>query len=184
MSLGPPGLSTDAERASLLSKIGYWYRDMDQLQNARLALEESVSLVPGQYETVKQLLATLIKLGDKKAVLERMSQLLHLDPHNPTVFDGCFAYARGSIVGWSDLLDLFDTLRTDYPGDQLVHANCNFYAGKLLINTDPASARKHFIVAQESFRKLFPRGHHVFAALRSALRQLSQAKRAIPPSGA
>lgn len=70
MSLGPPGLSTDAERASLLSKIGYWYRDMDQLQNARLALEESLSLVPSQYETVKQLLATLIKLGDKKAVLE------------------------------------------------------------------------------------------------------------------
>jgi hypothetical protein len=43
---------------------------MDQLQNARLALEESLSLVPSQYETVKQLLATLIKLGDKKAVLE------------------------------------------------------------------------------------------------------------------
>ena len=95
----------DAEKASLLSDIGYWYRNMGRLQDARHSLEESLALVPGHYETVKQLLATLTKLGDKNAMLELMSRLLRLDPHNPTAFDDCIMYARGSAVSWSDLLD-------------------------------------------------------------------------------
>jgi tetratricopeptide (TPR) repeat protein len=173
---------SDAERASLLSKVGYWYRDMGRLQDARQSLEASLALAPGHYETVKQLLATLTKLGDKNATLELMSRLLRLDPHNPTVFDDCIVYARGSIVTWPDLLDLLETLKTEYPDDQLVQANCDFYAGKMLMNTDPVSARKRLIVAQGLFRKLFPRGHQVFAALRSALRQVSKVGPAIPPS--
>lgn len=172
----------DPERAALLSRIGWWYRDMGRLPDARKPLEESLALVPGDYETVKQLLATLTKLGDKNAALELMSRLLRLDPHNPTVFDDCIMYARSGTVSWSDLLDLLETLRADYSSDQLVQANCDFYAGKMLVNTDPVSARKRFIVAQEAFRKLFPRGHHVFSTLRSALRQLSRLGPAVPPS--
>jgi hypothetical protein len=99
---------------------------------------------------VKQLLATLTKLGDKNATLILMSRLLRLEPHNPTVFDDCTVYARGSQITWSDLLDLFETLRTDCPDDQLVQANCDFYAGKMLMNADPLSARKRFITAQGS----------------------------------
>ncbi len=175
-------LPPDAEKASLLSRIGYWQRDMCRLQDARQSLEESLALVPGHYETVKQLLATLTKIGDKNATLELMSRLLRLDPDNPTVFDDCIIYARGSVVKWSDLLDLLETLRKDYRDDQLVQANCDFYAGKLLMSTDPASARKHLTAAQQSFRNFFPRGHQVFAALRSALRQLAQSKREAPPS--
>ena len=172
----------DAERALLLSKIGYWYRDMGRLQDARQSLEQSLALVPGRYEPVKQLLATLTKLGDKSATLELMSRLLRLDPHNPTVFDDCIIHAKGSTVSWPDLLHLLEALGTDYPEDQLVQANCNFYSGKVLMNTDPVSARKRLIAAQQSFRKLFPRGHQVFAALRSALQQLSKMGAVIPPS--
>jgi tetratricopeptide (TPR) repeat protein len=167
----------NAERASLLSQIGWWYRDMDRLHDARQSLEESLALVPGNYEAVKQLLATLTKLGDRNATLELMSRLLRLDPHNPTVFDDCIMYARGSVVCWSDSLDLLEALKSDFPDDQLVQANCDFYAAKMLMNTDPVSARQRLIVAQGSFRKLFPRGHQVFAAMRSALRQLSQHER-------
>jgi len=93
----------DAERASLLSEIGWWHRDMGRLQEAKHALETSLALVPGHYETVKQLLATLTKLGDKPATLDLISRLLRLDPHNPTVFDDCILYARGSSVSLSEL---------------------------------------------------------------------------------
>ncbi len=94
-----------AERASLLSRIGWWYKDMNRLEDARRSLEESLALVPGHYETVKQLLAALTKLGDRNATLELMSQLLRFDPHNPTVFDDCVMYAGSSSkVGWSELL--------------------------------------------------------------------------------
>jgi tetratricopeptide (TPR) repeat protein len=172
----------DTERARLLSEIGCWYRDMGQMQEARQALEASLALAPSHYETVKQLLATLTRLGDKTTTLELMSRLLRLAPHNPTVFDDCISYARRSTVSCSELLDLLEALKRDYPDDDLIRANCDFYAGKILLDADPVSARKRFVVAQASFRKLFPRGHQVFAALRSALRQLSRAGPPIPPS--
>lgn len=175
-------LSSAAEIASLFSKIGWWYRDMGQLQEARQALEKSLALVPGQYETVKQLLATLAKLGDDRAALELMRRLLRLDPHNPTVFDDCILYTRGTTVSWADLLGLFETLRTDYPNDQLVRANCDFYTGKLLFETDPRLARKRLLGARRLFKKLFPPDHQVFAALRSALDERAQAGLSIPPS--
>src|ERR1700692_4890825 len=171
-----------SERAGLLSQIGHWHREMGRWQDARQALEESLSIVPGHYETIKQLLATLIKLADKDATLDLMGRLVGLDPHNPTVFDDCIIYATGSAISSSDLLDLLETLRTDYRDDQLVQANCDFYACKLLMSADPVSARKHLTAAQQSFRKLFPRGYQVFAALRSALRQLAQSKREARPS--
>jgi tetratricopeptide (TPR) repeat protein len=169
-------------RAKLLSKIGFWHREMGELKNSRVALEECLSLVPNSYYALQQLRATLMKLGDRDAMLESMGRLLRLDPHNPTVFDECIEYTGSKAINCSDLLALLEALKNDYPEDQLVQANADFYAGKILIDTEPTSARKHIVLAQASFRKLFPRGHQVFAVTRSALRQLSQKKRGIPPS--
>lgn len=171
------------ERALLLSKIGLWHREMGELKSARLALEECLALVPNYYYAQQQLRATLMKLGDRDAMLESMRRLLRVDPHNPTVFDECIEYTGSKAIGSSDLLALLEALKNEYLEDQFVHANCDFYAGKILIDTDPVPARKHFLLAKASFRKLFPRGHEVFAAIRSALRQLSQKKRGIPPPG-
>jgi len=160
------------ERAHLLAQIGWWHRDMNQLQEARRSLEEALLLVPSYYDAIKQLLATLTKLGDKDATLALMSKLLRLEPRNPTVFNDCIAYATGSVVDWSDLLGLFEALGADHAADQLVQANCDFYAGKVLINIDPKSARDRLITAQKEFRKILPAGHQVFVALRSAIRRL------------
>jgi len=170
------------EKAGLLSKIGFWYREMGELENSRRALEEGLSLVPNNYYALVQLRATLTKLGDRDAMLESMKRLLRLDPHNPTVFDECIEYAGSKAISLSDLLALLEALKNDYPEDQLVQANADFYAGQLLIKTEPTSARKHIVLAQASFRKLFPSGHQVFTAIRSALRQLSKTKRGTPPS--
>lgn len=153
---------------------------MGRWEDARRALEESLSIVSSHYDTIKLLLATLTKLGDREATLDLMGRLMRLDPHNPTVFDDCILYSRGSsyskgsTVESPDLLHLLEALKADYPDDPLVGANCEFYMCKILITEDPASARNHLQLAQASFRGLFPRGHEVFKAIRSALRQLSQ----------
>jgi hypothetical protein len=127
---------------------------------------------------VKQLLATLTELEDKVATLELMDRLLRLDPLNPTVFDDCIIYAvaSGGSVNCTDLLGVFEALKTEYTHDAFVQANCEFYAGRVLINTDPVLARKHLTQAQTAFRKLLPRGHQVFTVLRSTIRQLSHEK--------
>ena len=157
------------ERARLLGEIGWYYRDMNRLEDARKPLEESLSLVPNSYETTKQLLATLTELGDKDAALKVMGRLLRLDPSNPTVFNDCITHARNSVVGSADLVGLFEVLKSDHTNNQPIAASCDFYIGKLLIDSDPALARNRLNDAQKALRKTLPPDHHVFEALRTAL---------------
>jgi tetratricopeptide (TPR) repeat protein len=169
-------ISTE-ERAQLLARIGFWRREMGELQESRRALQDSLSLIPSNYYALGQLQETLIRIGDRDAILQAMSRLLRLDPHNPTVFDECIAYTRSGKVNARDVLDLLEALRKDYHEDELVDASCDFYAGMVLIETDSALARKHLLAARASFRKLFPHGHQVFLAIRSGLQQLSPSKK-------
>lgn len=172
-------LVLDADKAQLLAEIGRWQQQMNQLKDARESFEKSLALAAhvrpanrAEYETTKQLLSVLIKLDDKGAVVALMARLLRLDPHNPTVFNDCIEYARVGSVGSADLTALFENLQKDYPNDQLVQANCEFYIGSVLIGVDPGSAKERMIVAERSFRQIFPSDHRVFTALSSALRVL------------
>jgi tetratricopeptide (TPR) repeat protein len=163
------------ERAGLLRQVGHWYRDMGQFQEARQALEESLSLDSSEncYWTIRELLPVLAKLGDRSRAIEVMAVLLRLDPHNPTVFNDCFNFAAMWIERTA-LLTLFDTLKAEKADDQLVQANCDFYSGNLLVHDDLELAKKHFIAARKIFRGVFPRGHYVFGALRRALKEYSR----------
>lgn len=169
-----------SKRAFLLRKLGRCYREMDQFDEARLALEQSLPLDPGNaYHIIRELLPVLAKLGDRKRAKELMSLLLRLDPRNPTVFNDCFTFGSGWIER-SELLTLFDTLKVERAEDQFVQANCNFYSGNLLVHDKPASARKRFIEAKNSFRGMLPSNHQVFRALRVALRECPRAIRRSP----
>ena len=163
---------SDEERAGLLANIGLWRREMDDLQSSRRALEESLSLMHNNYYALEQLRFTLMKSGDKVAMLEAMSKLLRLDPHNPTVFNDCLAYTGSGVVTKSDLLTLLESLRNDYPGDDLVSASCDFYAARILMDTDTASAKNHLMAAQGKFRKSLKPDHEVFAAIKAALEKI------------
>jgi tetratricopeptide (TPR) repeat protein len=162
------------ERAGLLARMGLWHREMRNLQESKRVLEESLSLMPNNYYALEELRSTLIRIGDKDAALKAMGKLVRLDPHNPTVFDDCIAYASGGPVTKSDVLSILHGLSNDYPDDDLVQANCDFYSGKILIETDPASAREHLVAAEQGFRKLFPPEHQVFAAVQSGLAEVSR----------
>jgi tetratricopeptide (TPR) repeat protein len=164
-----------SERVRLLRELGHWYRDMGQFSDARRPLEESLSiglsLDPSfGYHTIKELLPVLADLGDRIRAKELMSLLLRLDPHNPTVFNDCFAFSAGWIER-SELLALIDALKAEQPDDEFVQANCDFYAGNLLVPDNLASAKKRFIAARQTFRCILPHEHQVFRALRLALKQ-------------
>jgi len=163
-----------SERARLLREAGYWYRDMDQLSEATVVLEESLLIVPDgadAYYTINELLPVLAGVRDSKRAKEVMSHLLRLDPTNPTVFNDCFKHAAGWIER-RDMLEIIDTLRREHSPNELVLANCDFYAGNVLTVDDPASARRRFTAARQVFRKLLPANHTVFRALRLAEKQL------------
>lgn len=164
------------ERARLLREAGHWYRDMDHLEQARAMLEESLSLDPdglNGYRTINELLPVLTGLRDRKRALEVMGHLLRLDPHNPTVFNDCFAFAAGWIER-GELLKIIDTLKAERLDDELLQANCDFYAGNVLLADNPSSARQRFAAARKTFRRIFPRKHQVFRMLGYAGRSVRQ----------
>lgn len=164
------------ERAGLLARMGLWHREMRNLQESKRTLKESLSLISNNHFALKELRATLIRIGDRDAMLKAMGELLRLDPHNPTVFDECIAYASGGPVTKSDVLSILDELAKNCPDDRLIQANCDFYSGKILIETDPASAKQHFVAAEQEFRKLLPPEHQVFEAVQCGLAEISRNK--------
>jgi hypothetical protein len=101
-----------------------------------------------------------------------MALLLRLDPRNATVFSDCITFAAGWLEV-SEMLNLIDNLKTELPDDHLVKANCDYYAGTLLMYDDPASAKRRFIAARKIFHRVFSREHHVFKSLRINLKHCS-----------
>lgn len=164
---------SDSERTRLLREIGHWYRDMDRLDEARHALEESLSVAASSHEkywAAKELLAVLSKLGDKAASLKLTSQLLRFDPQNPTVFNDAIGIGRHH-VSRSEMLALIEALKKERPEDQLVQGNCDYYAGILLADVEPARARELFLAARRIFRRTRGTKDQVFSALRIMLQQ-------------
>lgn len=163
------------ERARLLRELGHGYRDSGEFHDARQALEESLALDPhgnAGYHTIKELLPVLSKLDDRDRAREVMSLLLRLDPHNPTVFNDCFTIGARWIER-SEFLKILDILKAEKSDDPFLAANCDFYSGNLLICDDVASAKRRFIAARQTFRRILPRSHQVFRALRIVLKRCS-----------
>lgn len=166
------GELSNEERAGILARMGQWYREMGDLHESKRVLEKSLSLVPNNHYALVELRSTLMRIGDRDATLKAMGELVRLDPHNPTVFDECMAYTSGGPATKSDMLAILDRLSKEHPDDVLIHANCDFYSGNVLIETDPPSAREHFVAAEVKFRSLFPPEHQVFAAIQNCLAKL------------
>ena len=172
------GQLTTTERATLLCEAGYWYRDMDKLPEAKQLLEESLALEPrgsSGYRTMNELLAVLAELRDEVRALEIMEHLLRLDPHNPTVFNDCFKFAADWIER-PKVLTIIDALKAELPKDQLIQANCDFYAGNILMCDDFVLAKRRFTAAHHIFRQLLPKDHQIFNALRLVFKQLNDRK--------
>jgi tetratricopeptide (TPR) repeat protein len=163
---------TATERALLLRQTGRDYGTMGQYEKARIPLEESLVIDPDNaYWIIRELLPILSKLNERDRAKELISQLLRLAPHNPTVFIESF----NLVAGWfarEELLALLETLKAALPGDKLVQANCDYYAGILIASWDPVSAKKRFTAARRNFQEIFPPAHEVFGALRDVLRQM------------
>jgi len=174
------GALPTSERARLLRELGHWFRDVDKFDEALQPLEESLSLDPeNAYHTIQELLPVLANLGHRDDAKQVLASLLRLDPQNPTVFNDCLTFA----VGWiepREVVDLFDALKADQPDDQLIQANCDFYAGQVLVCHDSAAARQRLVAARKAFRCILPRGHQVFGELRLALRLCPRAGKRSP----
>lgn len=166
--------ASDPERVRLLREIGHWYRDMDDLESAREALEECLALEPGAYYAVKELIPVLKKLDDKEGVRDWLGRLLRLDPHNPTVYNDALDFVRRGPVSPAELVAVMDGLAAECEDDDLTQATVDFYSAQLLFPEESVLARKRLTAAGKRFRRVVPRGHHVFASIRKLKRAFTE----------
>jgi hypothetical protein len=165
--------NTPSERALLLREIGRYHRAMDHFEEARLTLEESLSIDPeNAYWIINELVPVLVKLNDRTRIKELMARLLRLDPHNPTVFNDCFSLGSGLLES-DELLRLIEELKQEFRSDEFVQANCDYYSGNLLAGGNRALAREKFIAARQIFRRILPNDSEVFKMIRIMLKQCS-----------
>ncbi len=162
------------ERPRLLGELGRLYREAGKFNEALEYLEESLALDPNNsYHTIRELLPVLCNLGHRDRAKQVMAYLLRLDSGNPTVFNDCVSFASAWIDA-TELVSLFDDLMADRPNDQLVRANCDFYAGQVLLSRDLGMARQRLLAARQAFRAILPRGHQIFGELRRGLQLCSR----------
>jgi tetratricopeptide (TPR) repeat protein len=146
---------------------------MDHFEEARLTLEESLSIDPeNAYWIINELVPVLVKLNDRTRIKELMARLLRLDPHNPTVFNDCFSLGSGLLES-DELLRLIEELKQEFRSDEFVQANCDYYSGNLLAGGNRALAREKFIAARQIFRRILPNDSEVFKMIRIMLKQCS-----------
>jgi len=163
--------SNAEERAMLLRRMAYWYKDMGQFSEARDLLERSLSIDPDNaYWSIRELMPVLQKLREADRAKELLSILIRLDPHNPTVFNDSINLAAGWIFR-SDVLEIINKLREERCDDPMTRANCDFYSANLLAPDDPSAARRLLLAARRQFIPLLPSKHQVFRAIREALKQ-------------
>lgn len=163
------------ERATILVDIGHWYRDMEQLTQARQALEKSVSLIP-TYHGVRELIHVLIALGKSTLIPKLLYSLLHLDLGNPTVYNDALEFAHRAQLE-DKYSEMLRSIAEREPPNSLIRANCLFCNAQIFISKDNEMARKQFLSARQIFKLHLPSNHQVFAALRFSLKQCESKKK-------
>jgi tetratricopeptide (TPR) repeat protein len=136
----------ETEKTNLLAEKGRWQRDMGNYHEALETLNTALKDNPSNYPAMKELLLVHYELKDKEASLDTMGKLLRLDPRNPQVFKDCLSLCSKGLE-LHDMVGLFDALKSE-TDDQVAQANCDFYAGQLLINANPDSARCRLLSAE------------------------------------
>ena len=162
------------EKSGLLLDIGHWYRDMNQLSQAKKYLQKSISLFPNYYN-IKELLHAMIKLNELEKVRELIVRLLKLDPNNPTVFNDAIDISRRAGID-HELVVIFENLADGEGNRSLVKANCLFYSAQLLSAYDIEKAKIMLNESRKIFRKSLPPKHQVFKAIYSLNRILKYNK--------
>lgn len=151
-----------AERPDLAGTVGETAEDF---QRARVRLEEMLEEEPSDYWALKGLMAVLDHLDEPAELLVCLGRLLRLDPHNPTVFNDALDVVNRGAVTAADVVEVIDGLIAEQEADATTVASCHFYAAQLLWDERREEALKRLAAAERGFGEVFPRDHHVFAAV-------------------
>jgi hypothetical protein len=165
--------TNDDERALALREIGHWYRDMNNLRQARKYLDASLAL-RCNYGTLLDRLSLALQAMERRSVKGLLTQLIRMAPENPTVYNNAIRVAMDG--GHQAVLRELLLGSADDPGQtDLARANCRLYAAQLQPMRKAALAETLHVKAM--FKVMLPRTHQVFRAIRAFELSIGAGKR-------
>ena len=156
------------EKSKKYYQIAIWYKEMKDDEKEIFYLEKSLEEFP-HYSALKSIINKLLKIEDIEKSNKYSLMFSDIKPKNPRTFQ--------------DLIDLYlknekpelimtflKTLKNNYT-DLEILGNINFHLGFLYSELGLESkADSYFKLAESDFKKVLPKNHQVFKALKQRLK--------------
>ena len=149
--------------------VGRAYTAKKDYDNALKYYEKAVELCPDDFYKLKDLLEIYLVKHDKRAS-EITKKIFDLAPENPTIYQDLQEkyYYYGNV---NDLINFYKSQLSVYKWSDHVVGNLHFYIANIYMDSDKKNAKKYFLQAKESFKKIFESDHYVFEVIEDALKK-------------
>lgn len=163
-----PNTQDKEEKSKKYYQIAIWYKEMKDGKSEMFYLKKSLEEFP-HYSSLKSIINESLKIGDFQESNKYSLIFSDLEPKNPKTFQDLIElYLK------NDKPELIETflkeLRKNYTELEIL-GNINFHLG--LLNSVlglESKADSYFKLAKSNFKKVLPKNHHVFKALKQRLK--------------
>lgn len=159
------------EKADAARIVAVCYSELEQYEKSMEYYRISNEIDPNNYYTLKPLLSVEIYLNDE-AYKKRTKDFFLLAPGNPTIYQNLMeAYWKNEKQ--NELIEFFESLKTEFENDNKVYANLYFYIAIIQYDSeDFENSKVNFGKSKEIFRNVFEPNHDVFKAIDSYLKEI------------
>lgn len=163
-----PNTLDKEEKSQKYYQIAIWYKEMEDNEKEIFYLKKSLEEFP-HYSSLKSIINESLKIGDIKESKKYSLIFSGIEPKNPRTFQDLIElYLNNEKL---ELIEEFlKDLRKNYT-DLEILGNINFHLGLLNSGLGKESkANSYFKLAKSNFKKVLPKNHQVFKALKQRLK--------------
>lgn len=163
-----PNTQDKEEKSKKYYQIAIWYKEMKDDKSEMFYLKKSLEEFP-HYSSLKTIINESLKIGDFQESNKYSLIFSDVEPKNPRTFQDLIElYMKNEKP---ELIETFlKELRKNYTELEIL-GNINFHLG--LLNSGlglESRADSYFKLAKSNFKKVLPKNHQVFKALKQRLK--------------
>lgn len=163
-----PNTLDKEEKSQKYYQIAIWHKEMEDNEKEIFYLKKSLEEFP-HYSSLKSIINESLKIGDIKESKKYSLIFSEIEPKNPRTFQDLIELYLNNEK--SELIEEFlKDLRKNYTELEIL-GNINFHLGLLNSGLGKESkANSYFKLAKSNFKKVLPKNHQVFKALKQRLK--------------
>jgi hypothetical protein len=163
-----PNTENKEEKSKKYYQIAIWFEEMKNKEKEIFYLKKSIEEFP-HYSSLKSIINKSLKIGNFQESNKYSLIFIDIEPKNPTAFQDLIELHLKNEM--PELIEsFFKELRKNYT-DLEILGNINFHLGLLNSVLDLESkADSYFKLAKSNFKKVLPKNHQVFKALKQRLK--------------